>query len=278
MFALREVTPEYFHTMGLQLLRGRTLAASDRAGTTRVAVINYTAARQFFASDEPLGQTLTFRGPVVVVGIIQSVRNFGPEVAPQPELYLALDQSADTSSEIGGDLVVRTTLAAATLAPAIRDAARAAVGAGDVFEPRFLEQAYARRNAGRRFNATLMSVFGAIALVIGAIGIYGTFAFAVAQDVRAIGLRLALGATPGSVRRAVFGEAMRSVGVGIALGLSAAWAASSWFASVVFGVTPTSPGVYLVVAGVVVTVALVAALVPALRASRLDPLTALRTD
>ena len=100
----------------------------------------------------------------------------------------------------------------------------------------------------------------------------------VAQDVRAIGLRLALGATPGGVRRVVLADAMRSVGAGIALGLSAAWATSSWFTSVVFGVTPTSPTIYLVVAGVVVAVALVAALVPALRASRLDPLTALRSE
>ena len=187
-------------------------------------MINDTAARQFFANDEPVGKTLTFSGPVEVVGVIRAVRNFGPEVDPQPELYLALDQSADTSSEIGGDLVVRTAVAASTVAPIVRDAARAAVGQGDVFEPRFLEHAYARQNAGRRFNATVMSVFGGIALVIGAIGIYATFAFVVAQEVRAIGLRLALGATPAGVRRLILGDAMRRVGAGIAIGLAAAWA------------------------------------------------------
>jgi ABC-type antimicrobial peptide transport system permease subunit len=152
------------------------------------------------------------------------------------------------------------------------------VGSGEVFEARFLEEAYARRNAGRRFNATLMTVFGGLALVIGAIGVYGTLAFVVAQDVRAIGLRLALGATPAGVRRLILGGAMRRVGAGIAVGLTAAWAASSWFASVVFGVTPTSPAIYLLVAVVIAAVALVAAFVPALRASRLDPLVALKTE
>ena len=243
-----------------------------------MGLINDTAARQFFPNEEPLGKTLTFRGPVVIVGIVRSVRNFGPEVAAQPELYVALDQSSGDSSDLGGDLVVRTAVPAADLAAAIRDAARMAVGSGDVFEARFLEQAYARRNAGRRFNATLMSVFGGIALVIGAIGIYGTLAFVVAQDVRAIGLRLALGATPGGVRRLILGDAMRRVGAGIAVGLAAAWAASNWFTSLVFGVAPTSPAIYLVVAAVIAAVALVAALVPALRASRLDPLTALKSE
>jgi putative ABC transport system permease protein len=278
MFAIREITPEYFDTMGLQLIRGRAIQASDRAGTPSVGLINDTAARQFFANEEPLGKTLTFRGPVVIVGVIRSVRNFGPEVAAQPELYIALDQSSGNSGDLVSDLVVRTAVPAPDLAATVRDAARVTVGTGDVFEARFLEEAYARRNAGRRFNATLMTMFGGIALVIAAIGIYGTFAFVVAQDVRAIGLRLALGATPGGVRRLILGEAMRRVGVGIATGLAVAWTVSSWFASVVFGVTPTNPTIYLLVAVVVAAVALVAALVPALRASRLDPLIALKSE
>jgi predicted permease len=278
MFALREVTPEYFDTMGLQLIRGRAIQASDRAGAPVVGLINDIAARQFFPNDDPLGKTLTFRGPVVIVGIIRSVRNFGPEVPAQPELYVALDQSSADSSDLGGDLVVRTTVHAASVAAAIRDAARLAVGSGDVFEARFLEEAFARRNAGRRFNATLMSVFGGIALLIGAIGVYGTLAFVVAQDVRAIGLRLALGATPAGVRRLILGDAMRRVGAGIAVGLVAAWAVSSWLTSVVFGVTPTNPAIYLVVAAVMAAVSFIAALVPALRASRLDPLNALKSE
>jgi putative ABC transport system permease protein len=110
--------------MGLQLIRGRAIQASDRAGTPSVGLINDTAARQFFANDEPLGKTLTFRGPVVIVGIIRSVRNFGPEVAAQPELYVALDQSSGNSSELGGDLVVRTAVPAANVAAAIRDGCR----------------------------------------------------------------------------------------------------------------------------------------------------------
>jgi predicted permease len=278
MFALREVTPGYFATMGLRLVRGRAIAESDRAGTPRVAVINEIAAQQFFPGQDPLNKTLTFRGPLVIIGVVRAVRNFGPEVAPQPELYVSLDQSSGIRGDAGGDLVVRSAVPMAGLAPRVRQAAVTAVGAGEVFQARFLDEAFARRTAGRRFNAAVMAVFGAIALIVGAIGIYGTVTFVVAQDVRAIGLRLALGAAPGNIRRMVLADALRRVGAGIVIGLAAAWSTAGWLRSVVFGVQPTHPAIYAAVATLLAVVACAAALLPAVRASRLDPLAALRRD
>ena len=147
-----------------------------------------------------------------------------------------------------------------------------------VFQPRLVEAAFSRATGGRRFNAGLMTLFGVIALLIGAIGIYGTMSFVVAQDVRAIGLRLALGATPKRIRRGVLLDAGRRVAVGVIVGLGCAWAASSLMASLVFGVRSTSLLVYLGVGVLLAVVAGISALVPAVRASSLDPLTALRAE
>lgn len=275
--ATREVTPEYFSTMNFRLVRGRWFEPSDGPGAPRVVVINDTAAARYFAGRDPVGQAVNSRGPATVIGVIFSVRMHGPEFELEPELYEPIDQVA-TASTNAVQLVVRTSGPAATLAPGIRETARAALGDGEIFQPRFIDDNFHRLTAGRRFNAGLMTIFGVVALVIGAIGIYGTMAFVVAQEVRAIGLRMALGATPARVRASVLKEAVARVVAGVVIGLTCAWAASSLFTSLVFGVLPTHPAIYASVAVMMAAVGVLAALVPALRASRLDPLVALRSE
>ncbi len=275
------VTPDYFRVMGMRLIRGRLFSSSDRLGAPLVMLINDVAARRFFPDRDPVGQVVTFRGSTMIIGVMQGVPTYGPEVDVGPEMYLPLDQipyrGSNERGTVSGTLVVRTTHNPRAVAPAVRVAIGAAIG-GEPLDTRFVADDFRMLTAGRRFNAMLMAIFGLIAIVIGAIGIYGTISFVVSQDVRVIGLRMALGASPLSVLRSVLGQALRRVGLGIGIGVVGAWAISNVFTSFVFGVRPTDPMVYAGVSGFIALVGFSAALVPALRAAHLDPLTALRHD
>jgi putative ABC transport system permease protein len=275
MFEVREVSSGYFDTLHLPIVRGRAIDASDQPATPHVAVINEAAARRYFANTDPIGAILTFRGSLTVVGVVRDVRNFGPEMTPEPQMYVAINQLGSPGE---GDIIVRAAGDLGAVSERVRIAAREFLNDDEVFRARFVEDAFWRRTAGRRFNAGLMGAFGGMALLIGALGVYATMAFVVAQDVRGIGLRLALGATPGRIRRGVLWAAARRVGAGAIVGLAGAWATSQAMSSLVFGVAPSSPTVYVSVCAILGLVALIAALVPAIRASSLDPLRALRTE
>jgi predicted permease len=275
-----EVTPDYFATMAIRLLRGRTFTDSDAAGTSLVAIINDVAARAIFGTEDAVGRTFTFRGPATVVGVAKSVRTGGPEIDLQPEMYVPVDQQTPLtrSSGLYGDLVVRLDKASAAEAAEVASVIRPLMDTPRPTTPKAVDDTFRRLTADRRFNAGVMAIFGAIAILIGAIGIYGTMAFLVAQRVREIGVRMALGASPTRVMRTVLRDASWCVLLGLVIGLAAARAVSSLFTSLVFGVTPTSPSIYIGVAALLVIVGIAAALVPARRAARLDPLVALRTE
>jgi predicted permease len=282
MLETRMVTPDYFRVMGMQLVRGRTFAASDRAGAPRVMLINDVAARRFFAGRDPVGQVVTFRGPTTIVGVLRGVHVDGPEAATRPEMYTLADQEPARYQAIqgasSGVLVVRASQNAPAVVAAVREAIRPALGGAEPQQPQWVEQFFSDLTTLRRFNAGLMTALGAVALVLGGMGIYATMAFLVACQVRAIGLRLALGASPAEIVRLVLWAAGRRVAVGAALGLAGAWATSSAFRALAFGVRVTEPSVYIVVAGLLASAGVLAALAPALRAARLDPLEALRHE
>jgi putative ABC transport system permease protein len=276
MFEKRAISPEYFPAMGLRLLRGRAFTEADGAGAPAVAIINDLAAKRYFQGREPIGQIIEFReAQTEIVGIVQNVRLNGPEADLRTELYVPLAQEPPLFMALG-TLIVRTVAAPTTTAAAVREAIRPVLP--DVGEPRLVNDAFRRLTADRRFNAGLMTLFGLIAVAIGAIGIYGTMAFLVAQQTKAIGLRMALGASQANVLRAVLWSSLWRVGLGAVLGLAGARAVSSLFTALVFGVESTSPAVYAFVAGGLVAMAILAALVPARRAARIDPLTALRAE
>lgn len=279
MLETRAVTAGYFETLGQQLLAGRTFDTSDRAGAPFVAIINDEAQRRFFPDRDPVGQVVTFQGrPTTIVGVLRSMRLDGPEADVQPELYVPIDQPFFRSSISSGTLVVRTAGPAPAAVHAIRGAMRPVLDGAEPSQTSFIDDSFRLLTASRRLNASVMTFFGLVAIVVGAMGVYGTMAFVVAQQVRAIGLRMALGASTSHVMRTVLLDAVRHVATGIAIGLAGAWAVSGVFASLVFGVTTTEVGVYLAVAGLVALVSLAAAFVPAIRAARVDPLIALRSE
>ncbi len=278
MVVLRSVTPEYFSVAGLRMIHGRPFDDTARAGTPRVAVINDEAARRFFGGRNPVGEVFQFRGPTTVVGVAQSVRFLGPETDLRPEMYVPFLQEDVGNRAISGDVVVKLAASSAGLTAAIQDTVKAVTGGAQAPAMQDLDARFRALTADRRFNAGMMTVFGLIALTLAAAGVYGVTAFVVAQQSRAIGVRLALGATPGRIFRGVLGEAGRAIALALALGLSGGWAASRLVGSVVFGVTGGEVWLYVAVALVVATTAVAATLVPARRASRVDPLVALRAE
>jgi predicted permease len=285
------VTAGYFRAFGMLLVRGRLFAATDRAGTPRVMVINDVAARLYFAGRDPVGQTVADRYPrtgelpFTVVGVLKGIHFNGPEAEVRPEVYALLDQETfdepyipDVGARVAvGGLVVRTVRDPRALAATIAEAIRPALG-GDPNQTTFIDNDFRRLTAVRRFNAGVMGIFGLVAIALGAVGIYGTVSFVVAQQVRSIGLRMALGETPARVLRSVLRKTLRHLALGVAIGLTCAWLGSGVLTSFVFGIQPSDPTVYLAVGAFLGTVGLAAALAPALRASRLDPLVALRQE
>ena len=287
MLETNMVTPDYFDAMGMQLLRGRLFEPTDRAGTTLVMVINDAAARKFFPGRDPLGQVVTFRGPTTIVGVLKNVHFDGPEADVRPAMYIPVDQPylGSVPTTVSGSLILRTNQDPRLIAPAVQSALRPALASlqppSTSPEPdavRFIDDYFARMTATRRFNAGLMAGFGFIAIALGAIGVYGTMAFFVARQVRAIGLRMALGASSSRVMRSVLGAAVGRVALGTAIGLAGAWAVSNALTSYVFGIQPTDVRVYTGVGLLITVIGFSAALMPALRAARLDPLTALREE
>lgn len=278
MLEKRDVTNGYFDTMGLTLVAGRLFRESDGRGAPRVAVLNEMAAEHYFGTRDAVGKTFGFRGPTTVVGIVRGVRLSGPEGDIRPEMYLPIAQSEDGVPFASGTVVLRVK----SRTPAVLNALAAVVATandpGMSSTPKFLNDDFRRLTADRRFNAGVMAIYGVLAIAIGALGIYGTMAFLVAQRVREIGVRMALGASPARVMRTVFSDAGWCVLIGLTAGLAAARAVSGLFTSLVFGVTATSPLVYAAVGLILTFVALAASLVPARRASRLDPLQALRVE
>ena len=267
--------PEYFKTLGITLERGRGFLASDREDAPRVLILSAAAARYYWPGAEALGKRIRFEGDTIwrtVVGVARDIHYRSMREAT-PTVFIPWRQFWWT-----GTVAMRTTTSAAALTPAIRDVLRQADPSVSLFRVRTMDDYLAEPLAQPRMSALLLATFGLVALALAAIGLYGIMASAVREQTRDIGVRMALGATPGLVRAEVLRRALLISLAGVAVGLVAAFAMSRVLSSVLFEVSPTDPISLLGACGVLLGVALIAAYLPAYQASRVDPARALQGE
>lgn len=279
--SVRFVTPQYFQTMGIPLLRGRDVEDGDVRERAAVAVVSDSFARHYWPDEDPIGRTFEARGEARrVVGVVGDVRVRGLEQASEPQLYLPAAQVPDETS-VNDDpqaLVVRHTGATAALLPAVREIVRAADPEQPISDVGTLDDVVAGQTATRRAQLRVLVALAAIALLLSAIGIYGLLAYTVAQRSREIGVRLALGAEPSGVARMIVWQGMKLALIGIVPGVLAAYWAARGMRALLFGVEPADPPTVLVVVAIVLLVTLAGSLVPVRRAVRVDPMLVLRTE
>lgn len=276
----RVATPDWFKAMGIPLLRGRTFADSDDDKASRVAVVNQAFVRKFFPESDPLGKRIRLGALgkkefpwTTIVGVIGDVRGYGLHEPPLPEMYRPLAQIRDTSSM---SLVLRTSGSPGALASSVRTALAEIDPGQPIFDLMTVEQMVSASLDQRRFTLTLMVLFGGVALLLAVVGIYGVMAYTVAQRTQEIGIRLALGAPAGEVLRMLLRDGMRLVATGLLVGTGVALVLTRIAASLLYGVSASDAVTYAAIASVLTSVALVAILLPARRAMRVDPMQALR--
>lgn len=272
------VTPDYFKAMGIPLLRGRLFTEQDSRNAPRVAVINETMARTYFSDEDPIGKGINLsqgrEGFRLIVGIVGDVKQYGlaqPTTLQTYEPYLQMPFSGLT-------LVVRTEGHPAALSGLIRSQVLAIDKEQPVSRIRTLDQIISGSVQQQRFTMLLLGVFAAVALILAAVGLYGVMSYAVTQRTHEIGIRMALGANAGNVLRLVAGQGMALALIGVAIGLAAAFAITRVMSKLLFAVSTTDPLTFASISVLLTGVALVACLAPARRATKVDPMVALRHE
>ncbi len=274
-------SPEYLQTLRVPLVRGRWLAEQDRQGTPLVAVINEAAARRYWAATDPIGQQIDLSpalGPqfpsVEVVGVIGDVKYDQMAAEIGPNVYLSYRQSGYP----GYYVTLRTAGHPLTLAGAVRAAVAGVSSAVPLYDLRTMEQRIANSTSRSKFNTLLLLAFSVLAVVLAAVGLYGVMAYSVTQRTREIGIRIALGARTSDVLRLIVRQGMRLVLAGSLMGLAGALALTRLLRSLLFGVSPADPLTFAIIPALLAGVALLACWLPARRATKVDPVEALRYE
>jgi putative ABC transport system permease protein len=265
--------------MRIPIVKGRAFSGADEEDAPRVAVISEALARRYFPNEDPLGRRVKAGAAEsdpwhTIVGVAGDVSRFMFDRETQPILYLPNQQIPDR----GAYFVVRTSGEPMSAVSAVRAQIAALDDKLPLFEIKSHEQAIADDLAGLRLAAALMAMFGAMALLLAGVGVYGVMAYAVSQRTREIGVRMALGAQTGTVLRMVLAQGLKLALGGIVIGLGAALALSRFIGSLLYGVRASDPLTYAGVALLLIFVALVACIIPARRAAKTDPMIALRAE
>jgi putative ABC transport system permease protein len=277
----RVATLDYFGAIGLPLLRGRTFATADRDGAPQVVLLSEAAARRHFPGEDPIGRHITLgwgdgekKAGGEIVGIVGDVKELGLGEASPPQIYLPYAQQPVRSMTV----VLRTSVPPLGLAPGVRRIVAELDPSLPIARLRSLDEVMSRSLSEPRFYTLLLGAFAGSALLLAALGIFGVMSYAVAQREREIGIRVALGAHPRDVLRLVLSGAAGLATLGVGLGLLGSLALSRILASLLFNLSPTDPLTFACVALALATTALLASALPALRATRVDPLVALRSE
>jgi predicted permease len=275
----RVATPDYFRTMGISLVRGRSFTDQDKAGTTPVVVVNETLARKHWPGEDAIGKRIRFYGPLErapwleIVGVIRDVKH-ELNIPIEPEYYLPLAQDTWT----GMVLVARTSVDPASLAPALRQHVWAIDKDQPVFDVKTMQEVRSSSVALYSFSSVMLGIFAVVALLLASVGIYGVMAFAVTQRTQEIGIRMALGARTADVLKLVVKHGMKLALLGMLIGLGGSWAITRFLEKMLVGVEPTDLLTFSVVSGFLLLAAFVACYLPARRATKVDPLVALRYE
>jgi putative ABC transport system permease protein len=279
----RSIMGDYFKVLGIPLLQGRALNRDDRADAPAVGVINESMARQYFREQNPIGARIRWARSegvdwITIVGVAGNVRHFGLANSEEPAIYTPYAQSGQDWKR-WSEFVIRTP--GKTEAPLVSQLKKMVWNVDPtipVTQVRPMSDVLSVSLAEQRFNTLLLGIFAAVALLLASVGLYGVLAFSVAQRTREIGIRMALGAQGGDVLRLVLRQGLILSVLGVAAGISVSLAGTRVLRGLLYGVAPTDPATFAAVALVLVAVALVACLVPARRALRVDPIVALRHE
>jgi putative ABC transport system permease protein len=288
MTVLFITSPDYLRAMGIRLVRGRFFTAQDTQSSPLVAVIDEDFARQQFPNEDPVGKFLEGHREeniphMEIVGVVSHVKNYGLDTPGpvQAELYYAWNQVPDKFLPDVADsasLLIRTSSEPSAMTAAVRREVQAIDPNQPVFNVNTMEQVLADSLASQRLSMLLLSVFAGVALILAAVGIYGVLSYTVVQRTHEIGIRMALGARVMDVFKLVVGQAMIMVLIGIVIGLIGAFAITRVMASLLYGVSATDPLTFGLVSLLLATIALIACLIPARRATKVDPMVALRYE
>jgi len=273
------VDSEYFRTMEVPLLKGRNFNDLDTYKTKAVAVIDQTLARQYWPTESPLGQGIKFnfgRGlqGLTIIGVVGDIKSDGFEAASVPHIYVGLGQFAPVNAVV----FLRSRADVQHLGEAVRQEVEKMDPNVPVHSISSMDQIIARSVADRRFALELLGVFATAALLLAAVGIYGVMSYSFSQRTHEVGIRVALGAQRLDILRMALGDGMRIVIIGLVSGLIGAAIVTRVFQSMLFGVDPADPVTFVSVAAILAAVALLACYIPAQRATRVNPLTALREE
>ena len=278
---LRVISPGYFNTMGIPVLKGRDFTERDKADSPYAVVISEKTAHHFWPGENPIGKRLKPGSATndtpwrEVIGVVKDVRQNDFVEQPKMQMYFSHEQ-INTFIFAPNALVVRTSVAPLSLAATVRNTVWTIDKDQPVSDIRSMEEIVSEAVARQRFSMLLLGIFASLALVLAAVGIYGVMSYSVAQRTHEIGIRMALGAQKSDVLKLTVGQGLKLVSIGVAIGLLAALILTRVMSSLLFGISATDPATFVTISMVLVSVALLASYIPALRAMKVDPMFALR--